>query len=166
MNATPGMLVIALVAMLTVACNSLGESTPPQAASSTFDVVGVVTGHSVTSNRLIFDLEGGDTVEFDRDVVRVLFESGAAPRLLISGRDKSGDWLVVVGGQEGMPSDCSVVNAAGIEWGKRIDLFGILWPKSDAFQVDMPLPALGSPYPDGTRFCLDASARVAAAIRH
>ena len=155
---------LALVPMLLVACTSGVESTGPPPPAYTFDIVGEIAAQSVANNRLIFSLESGRTVELDEKAVRVLFETGETPRLLVTGRDAIGDCLVVVGKQDGMPPDCNVVNREGREWGAGIELVGLVWPKAPAFRADTPIPARGSPYPDGTRFCLDDHARLAAVI--
>jgi hypothetical protein len=107
----------ALAVLTPIACVAKVDITPPPPTTSTFDLVETIAEEGVANERLSFRLDDGREVGFETEAIRVLLRSGRAPRLLVTGRDAIGDWLVVVGKQEGLSSDCNVVNSAGREWG-------------------------------------------------
>ena len=80
--------------------------------------------------------------------------------LLVVGKDIQGPWWAEIGVQDGMPAGCHVMNEAGADWGSFIEIAGVAWPKAIGFASETGPVPLGGRYPGGTRFCLDADARV------
>ncbi len=126
--------------------------------------VGEVLTEQARAPSVSFGLADGRTVSFDLGSTRLIARGAGEPSLLVAGRDDTGEWLAVIGHQDGTPDDCHVLNQPGYEMGTTIAIAGIRWTKAPALQAQGLTPARGAAYPDGTRFCLDSLARVTTVI--
>lgn len=149
-------------AALLLGCSGWESATP---APSRSDVLVVGTVQQASENGPIseFRLADGRTLSFDLSVVRPVHLGGGEPLLLVSGRDENGEWMALIGHQDGTPDGCHVLNEAGFDFGASIAIAGVQWPKAPTF-VWTNAPGPGSLYPGGTRFCLDDTARVSQII--
>ena len=111
-----------------------------------------------------FDLADGTRLSFDLHATRVIVRGGGRPALLVAGRDDAGEWLAILGHQDGTPDGCHVLNQTGHELGSSIAIAGARWTKAPGLASAGGPPPLGAAYPPGTRFCLDGSARVNAIL--
>jgi hypothetical protein len=77
--------------------------------------------------------------------------------------DADGPFLAGFTTRDGLPPDCYVDNAQGVNRGQYIELRGILWQKSPTID-DPEKPGIGQAYPGGTRFCFGAAGAIFAVI--
>lgn len=141
--------------------SALATPTPtPTPGISEITAVGVVVEESDRAPITEFLLQDGRALSYDLSVVRVVERGGGEPRLLVAGRDSDGEWLAVVGHQDGTPPGCHVLNQRGYELGPSIAIAGIRWPKAPTLSWPGQVPPIGQPYPANARFCLDDAGRV------
>jgi hypothetical protein len=84
--------------------------------------------------------------------------------LVVLGYDAEGQFVASFMPQGGLPDDCYVENAMGTEWGRYVELRGVLWAKADTFPSD-GIPGYGEQYSTGTRFCFNADGKVGSLVR-
>lgn len=84
--------------------------------------------------------------------------------LYVIGRDAEGRFIVPFMTQGGMPDGCYVAFEPGVDRGAFIEIAGILWAESPDLDPAERLQP-NNPYPLGTRFCVDESARVWKIVR-
>ena len=130
---------------------------------SDVQAVGTITGQSQRDTTVKYELADGRVITVDLATRRMVGNEGGSPAILVLGRDDRGEWIAVPGHQDGLPDGCHVLSQDGFELGDSIAIAGVRWPKAPEF-APVSVPALGFPYPAGTRFCLDEQARVEAVI--
>ena len=155
-------------AMLVAACDPFWDDRSSRPLDhvpgpSEVQAVGRITGQSQRDTRVKYELADGRVFTVDLETRRMVGNEGGSPAILVLGRDALGDWIAVPGHQDGLPDGCHVLSQDGFELGDSIAIDGVRWPKAPDFAAS-PVPALGFPYPAGTRFCLDEQAHVQAVI--
>jgi hypothetical protein len=143
------------------ACASEGTSPP---AVPTIAKAGVVTDLRIYNDKVRYTFSDGEVREVPTEGYRQLTSNDwGGFGLVILGHDLDGLFVAAFLAQEGLPSDCYVENGEGIERGAYIESRGVLWAKSPGFTSSIN-PALGEPYPMGTRFCFNDHGLVASVI--
>lgn len=150
-----------LIALVLYGCSA---APPAPSAPPTLDVVGRISAVEIHTGFVRYGLADGSTWDFPDGTYRLVGDGGHGGRLLVVGRDSQGQFIATFMTQDGLPADCYFENATGIERGAYIELRGILWAKAPAFSSDVLVPPVGYAYLSGTRFCLDATARVTRAV--
>ena len=110
-----------------------------------------------------YEFADGRTRRVDPDLWRPITPHGTDGALVIFGTDANGPFVAGFVPQGGLPADCYVENDVGTDWGRHIEIHGILWEKAAAF-----LPAasvgMGDAYPSGTRFCFTAEGLIGSTV--
>ena len=152
---------LVLSGMTLAGCALTGDApTPPvRPGPSEISAIGIITGASQRDWTTTYTLADGREVVVDASAVREVHKGGGET-LLVVGKDIQGPWWAEIGVQDGMPAGCHVMNEAGADWGSFIEIAGVAWPKAIGFASETGPVPLGGRYPGGTRFCLDADARV------
>jgi hypothetical protein len=136
-----------------VASDGAGQGTPP--AVPTIAKAGVVTNVRIYNEKVRYTFSDGEVREVPTQGYRDLTSNGCGGfGLVIQGQDLDGPFVAAFMAQDGLPSDCYIENGVGIERGAYIESSGVLWAKSPRFTSSIS-PALGEPYPMGTRFCFN-----------
>jgi hypothetical protein len=130
-------------------------------SSPTIEAAGLITEERLYSDRLSFQLEGGQTWEAQTGTFRWVMNWGG--ELLVAGSDANGRWVATLGPQGGLPRDCYFTPERGTEWGDGIAIGGVLFGKAPGFS-SQPTPQVGIDYPAGTRFCFNGDGQVASVI--
>jgi hypothetical protein len=126
---------------------------------SEIQTIGVITGQSQRDAVVDYVLADGRVIEVDLNTRRRVGQVGGSPAILVLGRDSQGLWISEPGHQGGLPDGCMVLVQDGFELGDSIAIDGVRWSKAPDF-VAPTTPEIRYPYPAGSRFCLDADARV------
>jgi hypothetical protein len=119
-------------------------------------IVSEATRDSVTE----FTLADGRVISVDFSTKRRVGPPGGGPSILVLGRDDRGEWVAVIGHQDGTPEGCHVLNQVGYDLFDSIAIGGVRWRKAPGFHAAIRVPPLGQPYDPGSRFCLDEKAQV------
>lgn len=151
---------LTLVASLAIAFVACGE-VPVKPERPTVDMVGPLAGIQEGNKRITYTLEDGRQWVRARDEYEVVYDLPSGPTLFVALSNPAGTFVLLVGGQDGLPADCSyALRYGGREWGDSIESQGFLWPKADGF-VPLPGgPASGGAYATNAGFCLDEQAAV------
>lgn len=80
--------------------------------------------------------------------------NGGTGDIVIIGHDDRGAFVAGYMRQDGLPSNCFVDNAPGVDRGDYIELRDILWSKASYFSSAVAVQA-DHAYPGGTRFCFN-----------
>lgn len=152
----------AVVAVLVAALSSCSGQAPTL-FPPTLERVGLIVTAEAHSGFVRFTLSDGGTWEARTGAYRAIGHDGGGG-LLVAGRDQHGRFLAIFPTQDGLPSDCYVENATGVERDAYIELRGVLWDKAPDFTSAVPIPSVGGEYASGTRFCLNEFGRVAATV--
>lgn len=154
-----------LAVLALAACASAPGIAPP--APPVIETTGVTAEIRVAQPDWTFVLEDGRTFMVNEADTRILFAGGLGDPFVL-GRDATGRFVAVFSNQDGLPDDCHIIppdaDNVGIERGAHIEIRGVLWQKANGFVAADGLPALGTAYESGTRFCFDSKARVFATI--
>ena len=158
--------VLGLIAVLV--CASCGgaspgpSSSPPQRPPAIeADTIGLLVGEHVYADRTEFLLANGTSWTRPNSGFRRVYDRPAGSTLFIAGSDSSGPWVLLVGGQDGLPSDCThAIGYGGVDFGDGVAAAGFLWPKAPSFSGTADTSIYGSL----TRFCLDNQARVSGRV--
>ena len=143
------------------ACLPLATPAPmPRAERPTIRLAGRVADVEI-GEVVRYRLADGHDEEISPHTHRPLTEHGWSGELIVIGSDSRGPFVAAFATQEGMPPDCYVENARGVDRGRHVEIGGLLWKKVPRFEGFVPP---GSPYPDGSRFCLDEGGRVASVV--
>lgn len=120
------------------------------------EMAGVIEEVHISDPDRTYVLVDGRRWEGRVDQVRVVMDwGGGQGDLFVSGSDAEGQFIALLGHQDGLPADCHFTPDAGIERGRYVQIRGILWPKSSSFKSTINVPSPGQSYPGGTRFCFD-----------
>lgn len=149
-----------VVAVGLVACTT--ERARP--APPTIEVAGLIETVEIHAESVRYRLADGRTWEAPNGVYRTVRPGSTGGGLLVAGTDAAGRFVATFSTQDGLPKDCYVENATGIDWRDGIELRGIYWVKDAGFTSDVSVPEAGAAYPSGTRFCLDGGGRITSAI--
>lgn len=152
-----GLGAVGLVAALIAACQATAPLQPP-----TIVRAGVAASVSTDGSAVHITFVVGPPVTLSLDGLR-LVTGGVGGELQIIGSDADGPFLAGFTAQDGLPPDCYVDNAQGINRGQYIELRGILWQKASAID-DPEKPGVDQAYPGGTRFCFGESGAIFAVI--
>jgi hypothetical protein len=112
--------------------------------------------------RTTYSLVDGRTWVRPNDQFRILYELQSGATLFVAGSDNDGEYVLLIGGQDGLPAACRyALRYGGRDWGDSIESQNLLWEKAPAF-VGLNGPDLqsGSAYPDNAGFCLNDKAQV------
>lgn len=150
-----------LIALVLCGCNA---AQPPPSAPPTLDVVGLISTVEIHVGFVRYGLSDGSTWDYPDGTYRLVGFMGHGGKLLVVGHDSQGQFIATFMTQDGLPADCYFENATGIERGAYIELRGILWAKASGYSSSVLVPSFGHAYQAGTRFCLDATARVTRAV--
>lgn len=156
-------MVAVIVGSVLASCSS---STVTRPDFLEFQAVGVLGGIEEFETRTVYTLADGRKWDRPNDQFRVAYDMPAAQTLFVAGQDKDGAFVLLIGGQQGLPADCPYsLRYGGREWGDAIESQGFAWHKAGSFAGLADNPAVGAEYPGNTLFCLDADAEVTAALQ-
>lgn len=157
-----------LLAALGVAAISIlgscADPLPSRPAASALDVVGVLLSVNEFDARTQYGLVDGTTWARPNDKFRILYDVPGENTLFVAGHDSQGEFVLLVGDQDGLPVDCTyALRFGGTDWGDAIESQGVLWRKTDDFTGLAGTPVgSGSAYPSNTGICLDGRAEATA----
>ncbi len=155
----PLRLAVGLTLMAVVA--ACGVSLPVRPAAPMIDTIGVLSGINASTDRTTYTLADGRVWDRPNDQFRVAYDMPAAQTLFVAGADQDGTYVLLVGGQEGLPEDCPyALRYGGLDWGDAVESQGLLWPKAAGFTGIPDQPDVGADYPGNAGFCLDDHGRV------
>jgi hypothetical protein len=152
-----GLGVVGLAAAAIAACQATALFQPP-----TIVRAGIASAVDTDGSAVHVTFVSGPPVTLSLDGLR-LVTGGVGGELEIIGSDADGPFLAGFTTQDGLPPDCYVDNAQGVNRGQYIELRGILWQKASAID-DPEKPGLGQAYSGGTRFCFGESGAIFAVI--
>jgi hypothetical protein len=152
-----------VVGLVATGCSPLAASRPD---AQGFEAVGILSGLSEANTTTTYTFADGRTWDRPKDQFRVVYDMPAGETLFVAGQDKTGPYVLLIGGQQGSPPDCPYSLRYGArEWGDAIESQGYLWHKSDDFATLTLSPGVGAEYPGSVIVCLDAGANVTAVLR-
>lgn len=152
-----------VVGLVATGCSPLAAVRPdPQ----TFQTVGILSGIHEANETTTYLFADGRIWDRPKDQFRLVYDLPAGETLFVAGQDKTGTYVLLIGGQEGLSPDCPHALRYGArEWGDAIESQGYLWHKADSFAVLTPSPGVGAEYPGSAIVCLDAEANVTAVLQ-
>lgn len=153
-------LLVVMGASLLGACESIP---PPPAAPPAIEFVGVPEENRIGPTAVTYVLADGGTLEVEMAGYRVIGPADWSGELVILASDAEGLFVASFMTQGGLPDDCYVENAVGIDRGGYIESRGVLWRKAPSFAAAVSVPP-DHAYPAGTRFCFDASGEITTTI--
>ena len=112
---------------------------------------------------ITYVLADGGTLEIEPAGYREIGLAGWSGELVVLGWDAEGAFVAGFMRQAGLPDDCFVESATGLDRGAFIEMRGVLWAKSSRFDAAEPV-APGTAYPSGTRFCFDDEGEITSTI--
>lgn len=141
-----------MLMLLLSACIAAPAPTPPDDPPDPprIELASVVTDVRIFAEHYEFTDAAGTVHAIEIGTYRELGGHGCCGPLLVLGTDDDGPFLASFATQEGLPGDCYVENAPGIDRGSSIEILGVLWRKAPGFRATVPI---GTGYPPGTRFC-------------
>ena len=150
---------LAIVVGAVAACGTAPLTRPPAAA---LDVVGPLQNVSEFESRTQYSLVDGTVWARPNDRFRVLYDMPGSNTLFVSGHDSQGEYVLLVGDQDGLPEGCVyALRYGGRDWGDSIESQGVMWTKAEDFVgLDGKPLTSGADYPTNAGFCLDQQARV------
>lgn len=154
-------IVVSLVALSVVTCGQV----PRRPAGPQLDVVSPLLGQTISEDRVWYTLGNGTTWSRSVGQFRVLYDLPSTTTLFVAGTDEAGEYVLLIGGQDGLGPDCPyALRYGGREWGDAIEAHGLLWPKATDFRTPDGLGAsVGEMFPGNVGFCLDDAAFVTSA---
>jgi hypothetical protein len=151
------------VGLAATGCSPFAAARPD---AQTLQAVGILSGSSEAEAKTTYTLSDGRTWDRPKDEFRVVYDMPSGETLFVAGQDNAGTYVLLIGGQEGLPADCPYALRYGArEWGDAIESQGYLWHKAGTFEVRTPSPGVGAEYPGSALSCLDADANVTAVLQ-
>jgi hypothetical protein len=156
----------ALLAALAVASiwtlAGCADALPRRPDASALDVVGRLLAVNESDTRTQYGLADGTTWARLNDTFRVLYDLPGENTLFVAGHDSQGEYVLLVGDQDGLPPGCAyALRYGGTDWGDAVEGQGVLWRKAVDFT---PLEGAevrpGSAYPSNAALCLNERAEV------
>ena len=161
---TGGMSTLALAIM--IGASLLASCTftpPPPTAAPVIEFAGIPTETFLGATTATYTLADGGTLEVDMADYRVVGPHDWSGDLIVLGSDADGLFVASFMTQGGLPEDCYVENAVGIDRGTHIETRGVLWRKAGSF-VAAQLVLPDEVYPAGTRFCFDDTGEITSTV--
>jgi len=125
-------------------------------------VIGPLLNVNEGDSRTMFSLADGTSWARDNDQFRTLYDLRGENTLFVAGHDNQGDYVLLVGDQDGLPEDCKyALRYGGRDWGDSIESQGLLWQKAPGFSQEEAVVNSGEAYPENAGFCLDDQGRIA-----
>lgn len=150
-------LVAVFVATLGGACGTR-ESVPTRPPLPILDTVGVLAGDEAYADHRVFRLTSGRVWDRPNEAFRIAYDRAARSTLFVAGADSEGVFVLLIGGQEGLPAACEhAIGYGGHDWGDAIEAEGFLWRKSPTYAG--PVLSIGTELPTTVRVCLDERAQ-------
>lgn len=138
-----------------------GAPAPSAPRSISIQTVGLLADERVYADHTEYILADGRMWTRPNGEFRVAYQAPSGSTLFIAGTDDRGPYVILVGGQDGLPSECAhAIGYGGTDLGSGVAVEGFVWPKAPGFAGD----ASPTSYPTTTRFCLDDQGRVAARV--
>lgn len=151
------------VGIVATACSPLAATRPDD---QRFEAVGILSDLREGATRITYTLADGRVWDRPKDQFHIVYDLPSRETLFVAGQDKDGTYVLLIGGQQGLPADCPYsLRYGGREWGDAIESQGYLWHKADMFAVVTPSPGVGADYPSNALLCLSADAEVTAVLR-
>jgi hypothetical protein len=142
--------------VLTIAIVAGCGGIPVKPAPPNLDTVGPLAGVSEGAESITYTLADGTVWAQPRDQFRILYDMPSGPTLFVAGTDRHGRYVLLIGGQDGLPDECTyALRYGGTEWGDSIESQGLLWAKAKGFAPLPDGPTSGGEYPGNAGFCLD-----------
>jgi hypothetical protein len=151
---------IGLAAVLAVGLAGCASGAGPAPSPPIIEAVGVVTDVRIYADRTRYTFADGSVHEVPASY-RQLGDGGFG--LALIGSDADGPFVLTFPLQADLPPDCYRENGVGIERGRHIELWGVLFEKAPGF-TSPGVPQVGTEYPGGSRFCLDDHGLVTSVI--
>lgn len=145
--------VVIIATAIVVGC---GPELPVKPPPPVIDTIGVLAGLAEFDGRIRYSLADGRQWDRPKDQFRILYDMPGRDTLFVAGTDRIGAYVLLVGGQDGLPVGCRyALRYGGTDWGDSVASQGLLWPKADGL-VPLPNgPGSGSDYPSNAAYCLD-----------
>lgn len=157
MNGTQLLVVLAAIALAIAGCGEV----PVRPEPPTVDMVGPLGSVREFDDRVTYDLQDGRQFARPKADYKLVYDMPSGPTLFVALSDPRGSYVLLVGGQEGLPAECQYsLRYGGTDWGDSIESQGFLWGKASDF---IPLdggPGSGAEYSSSAGFCLDEDGRV------
>jgi hypothetical protein len=146
------------VIVVSTACSTPVPVRPPPQA---LEVVAPLLSVSEFETRTMYSLTDGTSWTREKDQFRVLYDLPGVNTLFVAGRDAQGEYVLLVGDQDGLPDGCAyALRYGGRDWGDSIEAQGLLWPKAPGFDDSAAAVQSGQAYPTNAGFCVDDQASV------
>ena len=124
---------------------------------------GLVTDVRIFEEHYEFTDADGSVHAIEIGEHREISGHGCCGELLVLGTDVHGAFMASFRTQDGLPDDCYVERAPGIDRGSHVEINGVLWRKASGFADTV---SFGTPYPPAARFCFDERGRVTSVVTH
>jgi hypothetical protein len=135
-----------------------GQQTPSRPSPIAIHTIGLLADEQVYKDHTVYVLADGRRWDRPNAAFRIAYQAQSDSTLFIAGEDGQGTYVLLVGGQDGLPADCKhAIGNGGVDFGDGIAAEGFLWRKAPTYQG---APS-GTVYPSTIRFCLDDEGRVA-----
>jgi hypothetical protein len=149
---------VGTVLLIGAAVTACGAPLPSRPSPIAIETIGLLADEQIYADHTVFILADGRRWERPNDEFRIAYQAPAGSTLFIAGTDSRGTYVLLVGGQDGLPAQCQhAIGYGGVDFGDGVAAEGFLWRKAPAYQGG----AAGTVYRTTTRFCLDDQGRVA-----
>jgi hypothetical protein len=162
-------------AWLIVGCGSvqptavLTPASTPMPSTTPVLAVGILLDELIGAQTTRYRMSDGTTWERANDAFHVLYHQPSGSTLFLASVDSAGPFVMLIGGQDGLPAECRhVLGYGGLDLDGAIDVHlvnaehDVVLAKAPSFGASA-IPSAGV-YPETVRFCLDDDARVERAI--
>ena len=157
MNASGVMVLAVLAGGLVAACGAV----PVRPEPPTVDMVGPLAAVHEFDDSITYELQDGREWARPKAEYEVVYDMPSGATLFVGLSDPRGSYVLLVGGQDGLPADCPyALRYGGTDWGDAIESQGFLWAKASDFVPLDSGPGSGARYPDEAGFCLDDDGHV------
>ena len=146
-----------VAATLALAALGCGSAPAPSGGPAIIDEAGRVSSQSTDGHQNDYVFNDGRATYVMLSGRRLI--NGGLGDVVFLGHDANGPFLAAFMTQDGLPSNCYVDNAQGIDRGAYIELRGILWAKATQFTSPVRTRS-GDAYPGATRFCFSDQGQI------
>jgi hypothetical protein len=150
-------LVTSRLAVLVAVLAACGVPAPSSPRWVSIETVGILADERVYADHTEYILSDGRMWTRQNDGFRIAYQAPSGSTLFVAGSDDDGAYVLLVGGQDGLPPECAhAIGYGGTDLGSGVAVEGFVWPKAPGFAGE----TIPTTYPTTTRFCLDDQARI------